>query len=387
MKLISREKFKDLAQVHEPHCISIFIPTHRAGQEVNEGIDAKNLKNQVKKARHILEGMQMQNRDIDKLLKPVADLLDDSRFWNHQSDGLAIFRNADHFEYYTLPVWFDEFVYVADHYYLKPLVPYLNDDMRFYLLALSLNGAKLYEGFPHQIDEIYVEDLLPENLKDTVGFDYEQKSLQFRMGQSAFDHTMYHGQGAGSEEEQKEEIMKYLRAVNDGVIKMLHDQKAPLIVAGVDYIVAMYKEANRYHFLHDEFIAGNPEHESPVLLHEKAKELLKDHFNSTRRKKLAAFEKALSDNKASYKEEEIVPAAVNQRVDTLFVRNREEMWGMFDRKNNDIIVEDEKTEHNADLLNMAVIHTILNGGEVYLTDTDEMPEPRSKLNALFRFQV
>ncbi|MFW6351684.1 MAG: hypothetical protein ACOC2E_04805, partial [Bacteroidota bacterium] len=188
-----------------------------------------------------------------------------------------------------------------------------------------------------------------------------------------------------SEEEQKEEIMKYLRAVNDGMIKMLHDQKAPLLVAGVEYIVAMYKEANTYHFLKDEFIAGNPEQESPVLLHQKAKELLKDHFNSTRKEKLAAFEKALSDKRASYKEEEVIPAAVNQRVDTLFVKNREEMYGTFDREKNDITEDNEKTEYNAGLLNMAVIHTILNGGEVFLLEADEMPEPESKLNALFRF--
>ncbi|MFP4470673.1 MAG: hypothetical protein ACLFPE_08315 [Bacteroidales bacterium] len=385
MKSISREKFKNLAQVHEPQCISIFIPTHRVGREVNDGLDALNLKNQVKNVRQILEGMHLHNREIDSLMKPIEELVDDSSIWNHMSDGLAIFRNANHFKYYTLPVFFDEFVYVADHFYLKPLVPYLNDDMRFYLLSLSLNGAKLYEGFPHQIEEISMEDLLPENLKDTVGFDYEQKSLQFRMGQSAFGHTMYHGQGAGSEEEQKEEIMKYLRAVNDGMIKMLHDQKAPLIVAGVEYIVAMYKEANTYHFLKDEFIAGNPEQESPVLLHQKAKELLKDHFNSTRKEKLAAFEKALSDKRASYKEEEIIPAAVNQRVDTLFVKNREEMYGTFDREKNDITEDNEKTEYNAGLLNMAVIHTILNGGEVFLLEADEMPEPESKLNALFRF--
>lgn len=385
MKLISRKKFKSLAKANEPHCISIFIPTHRAGQEVNEGIDAINLKNQVKKVRNELEEYQLQGRDIDTLLRPVEELVETDRFWAHQSDGLAIFRNAGNFEYYTLPVFFDEFTYVADHYYLKPLVPYLNDDLRYYMLALSLNGVKLFEGFPHQIDELMVKDLMPERLKEVVGYDYEQKSLQYRSGQSAFDHTMYHGQGAGSEEEQKEEIMKYLRAVNEGVMQVLHDKKAPLLLAAVDYLVPMYHEANDYKYLRGDFIAGNPGHEDPVLLHEKARAMLKDHFNHTRTEKLAAFEKALSNNKASYQEEEIVPAAINQRVDTLFVRNRDEMWGMFDRENNDIIVEGEKTEHNASLLNLATVHTILNKGNVFLMEKEEMPEPGTKLNALFRF--
>ncbi len=385
MERITLEKFKALAQVHEPHCISIYIPTHRAGQEVNEGLDRKNLKNRVKEVRRVLESYRIQDRDIDALLKPIEELRDDERFWKHQSDGLAIFRTAGQFEYYTLPVFFGAFAYVSDHYYLKPLLPYLNDDSRFYLLSLSLHGARFYEGFAHRLEEILVDDLLPDQLKDTVGFDYEQKSLQFRMGQTGGDRTMYHGQGAGSEEEHKMEILKYLRAVNDGVMKILHDEKAPLVLAAVDYLVPLYREANTYKYLHDGFIAGNPEHEDPVLLHEKAKDLLEHHFDSTRRQKVAAFEQALSNEKASYKESEVVPAAVNQRVDTLFVRNRSEMWGLFDKKNNDIIVEDEKTEHNADLLNLAVMHTLLNGGRAYLMEPDEMPESSSKLNALFRF--
>jgi hypothetical protein len=37
------------------------------------------------------------------------------------------------------------------------------------------------------------------------------------------------------------------------------------------------------------------------------------------------------------------------------------------------------------LLNMAAVHTILNNGSAYVIDKDKMPEPSSKLNAIFRF--
>lgn len=384
MNHLSIEKFKELARINKPHCISIFIPTHRMGKEVNEMIDQKNLKNQIKEVREELKNYQPDKKETDHLLKPVEALLDDNGFWKHQSDGLAIFRNHDEFMYFTIPVYFDPYVYVDDHFYLKPLLPYINDDDSFYLLALSLNGARLFEGFPNRIEELIVEDVLPGEPEEVLGYDFKEKNLQFRTGQTGNNQTIYHGHGKGKEDE-KTEILKYFRAINDGVMQILQGSNIPLLLAAVDYLVPIYREVNDYKYLEQEFISGNPEHEDPVVLHEKARKILKDYFNRKRREKLAAFEQALSNVKASYKEEEIVPAAINQQIDTLFIRNREEMWGVYDKNTNKIITRDEKKGQNSCLLNMAAVHTILNNGSAYLMDKDKMPEPSSKLNAIFRF--
>ncbi|MFP4557308.1 MAG: hypothetical protein ACLFNU_10585 [Bacteroidales bacterium] len=384
MDNLSIDKFKELARISKPNCVSIFIPTHRAGKEVNELMDQKNLKNLTKKVRDNLYEYEVDKKTTDDLLKPIEDLIEDYGFWKHQSDGLAIFRNHDEFIYFTIPVYFDEFTYINDHFYLKPLLPYINDDDKFYLLALSLSGAKLYEGFPHRIDELAIEDIFPGNPEDVVGYDFKEKNLQFRTGQAEKNHALFHGHGGGKEEE-KSEILKYFRAINEGVMKILQGKNVPLILATVDYLVPLYSEVNDYKHMEQEFISGNPEYEDPILLHEKAREILEEYFNRKRTEKASAFEQALSDAKASYKEEEIVPAAINQQVDTLFIRNREELWGVFDKNTNKIITRDNGKGQNSCLLNMAAVHTILNNGSAYLMDEDKMPEPKSKLNAIFRF--
>jgi hypothetical protein len=71
MDIITNEKLKELAQINEPHCISIFIPTNRAGQEVNQNMDQKNLKNKIKEVKHKLESYSLKEREIDKLLEPL----------------------------------------------------------------------------------------------------------------------------------------------------------------------------------------------------------------------------------------------------------------------------------------------------------------------------
>lgn len=198
------------------------------------------------------------------------------------------------------------------------------------------------------------------------------------------DKTMFHGHGAGKDDK-KDEILKFFRAVNNGVMKELHDKKAPLILAAVDYLIPIYEEANDYKYIHDKHITGNPEYADLMVLHEKAMQLLEDQLNADKKNKKESFEQALSNKKASYAEREIVPAAINGRIDTLFIRNRESLWGVYDKETNSINTDDRQTLNNSDLLNIAAIQTILHNGNVYLTDPEEMPESTSKLNAILRF--
>jgi hypothetical protein len=385
MDIINAEKVKELARMKEPESLSIFIPTYRAGMETNEKIDQKHLKNMIKNARHELGSSGLKGRDIEELLKPVNNLVEDTGFWKLQSDGLAIFRNRKFFEYYTLPVLFEPCIHIADHFYPMPLIPYINNGIEFYLLAISMGKVKLYEGFPHNIHEIEINDLVPERLEEAVGFDFEQKHLNYRAGSDERGRAIYHGHGSASQEETKIEILKFFRAVNNGIMELLHDKDKPLVLATVDYLAPIYREANSYKYLHREFLAGNPEHENPVVLHEKVRDLLTDHFESDRKDKIRLFEQALSQQKAEYREEKVIPATINGRVDTLFIQKGKEMWGLYDSENNTVIERDMKASHNTSLLNLAAMHTLLNSGKVFILEPEDMPESSSRLNAILRY--
>ncbi|HZK08338.1 MAG TPA: hypothetical protein VFC92_09065 [Bacteroidales bacterium] len=385
MNHFTLDDFRKLAQKHQPHCVSIFIPTHRVGQQVKQGHDQLVLKNKLKAARQQLAEYKLSDREIDALLKPADALLSNGSFWSNRSDGLALFISPGEFLFYSLPVSFDAFLFVDTHYYLMPLIPYLNHEGHFYLLALSLNKVKLYEGTPHHLDEIEeAVHHLPSGMDEVLGDDSPQRNLQFRSQQGGGEHAMYHGHGAGKEDA-KAEAMKYFRAVNDGLMKMLRDEKVPLVIAAVEYLIPIYAEANGYKYLWEKSVTGNPEHEDLTTLHRKAWELLANHFDSERSEKSGLFEEVLANKRAAYKMEEVVRAAINKRVDTLFVSKGEEVWGTFDRKENEIRIESKKEEHNTGLLNLAATYTLLNGGRVFMMPPDKMPESTSKLNALLRY--
>ncbi len=384
MDIITKQKFNELANIHEPHSISIYLPTHRTGQAVINEEDKIRFKNLVKKVKADLKNYPLQEDEIDKIMAPTDKLMNDNEFWRHLSDGLAVFISNNRFEYFTVPVKFDEQHYISTELYLKPLIPLSNGNGSFYLLALSLKNVNFYECTRYSIAEIKVDDLVPEKLQEAIGYDYEERSLQMRSQQSETGEGMYHGHNI-QKDDKKTEIKKFFRYVNNGIMKLIHDEDLPLIVACVDYLFPIYKKANNYNFLYDKCVKGNPDQIPMAELHEIAWDIISEKFDKNRIEKLEKYEQALSKGKASFKIDEIIPAAVWGKIDTLFVNNNKNAFGQFDKENNLVVIESKKTASNVSLLNLAVIKTFLQNGNVYLMNDNEMPVNDRTAAAIFRY--
>jgi hypothetical protein len=48
-------------------------------------------------------------------------------------------------------------------------------------------------------------------------------------------------------------------------------------------------------------------------------------------------------------------------------------WGTFDPDSNELSVSPEKKPHFVDLLDLAAVHTLLNGGTVYAVEPEKVP--------------
>lgn len=384
MALISKHDVAGLSRIHEAFCVSIFIPTHRAGQPVLNREDAVLLKNQVAEVRDKLEGQGLHPREIERLLEPVYHLLEDGEFWRHQSDGLAVFLTDGFFSTYTLPVRFSAFNHVSNAFYLKPLMPMFTGDGRFFLLTLDLEDPRFYEGTRYSITEVQVEDLIPSRMEEVVGYDYEEKSLQFRNQRGGQPSVMFHGRGEGKDD-RKDELLQYFRAIDKGLMAMLHDEDPPMVFAGQDYLFPIYKTANTYQHLYPKHLSGNPAHKDVLQLHEEAWELLQEHFDRKRREKQDAFRQHQGTGRTESDIRNIIPAALEGKIDTLFLQNHSDIWGIYNPSNGKVDVQEVYHAPNVSLLNLAAIQVFLQGGSVYLLESEDMPDNTSKVNALFRY--
>lgn len=383
--LITLNMFLKLAGVQGGNCISIYLPTSRAGEKVISQHAQKKLKNIIKDTGLKLSERGMAEKEFAPLLKAAKELLEDDDFWRHQSDGLALFINGEGMRRFTLPVHFEEKVYISDHFYLLPLFPFFNNDGEFYLLSLSQNEVKLYECSKNFITEIVIEDLIPGSLKDAAGHDFEEKSLQYRTGHGSYDGAMYHGQGR-SKDHDRDEIVKYFRAIDNGLMKLLANGKKPMVLACVESHYPVYRQISAYPDIYDEYISGNPDNEDPLVLHQEAWLLLKNHFRKKRENKTALFRELQGSDKTDVDLNGIIRKSADGRTDTLFIQGGKDKYGTYEPENRTAEISgSEQKPGEKSLYNLAAIYTLLNGGWVYIMTGDNMPAGNTEINAILRY--
>jgi len=379
MALLTKNKFESLANKRSKFCISIYIPCNRSGENKKSRL---KLKNKLSESEIQLLNMGLKSKEVNHYLAPVKKLLDDSGFWRHLSDTLIIFRSFNDFNYSTQPIKVNEFLMVSDRYYLLPLLSIFNNSDTFFILILSQKSNKLYEATQNEIVEIISEEILPGNIEDSVGKDVKQKSLQFRSGHSSSGLGLFHGKGDGKDDK-KTEIIKYLKEVDKGINKLLEGYSAPLVVASVDYLFAMFRELSGYKNIYPDPISGNHDNADILLIHEKACEILQPYFKRERQRNKEKY-KANSE-KTSSKIDDLIKAANTGSVETLFVESDKYVWGKAEPDLEKIRIHNKKQKLDICLLDFAARLTFLKGGTVFREKKEELPEPNSSANAILRY--
>lgn len=380
---VTKDDLIRLSQYHNKSCISIYIPTHRLGLETLSGQDALNLKNQIKQIRNKLSGRGMKSPEIEKLINPFRVLIGDTDFWRHQSEGLAAFLSEDVFEKFNVPIKFGEFNYVSSEFYLKQLFPLFNEYGHFFLLTLKKDEVRLFEGNKYGLTEVNVEGLVPSRLEDSVGYDFEQKQMQFRWGGNK--PGSFHGHGE-SETKAKNELLVFLREVDKGVMSILrNNQEPPLVICSLDYIYPVYKEACTHKNLFPQFIPNNPADLDTRMLHERAWDVLKPYFSNEFLGRKERYLIGIDKGKASSNIREIIPAAIIGKVDTLFLEKDTDVFGIYDPATGGVNIQEEQNMQNVSLTNLAAKKVFEQGGAVYHIEKNQMPDGSSGINALFRY--
>ncbi|MFO7772622.1 MAG: hypothetical protein R6V59_01530 [Dehalococcoidia bacterium] len=378
MRILSREDLAALMQDPGNPAVSIYMPTHRAGDIEQDPIRLKNL---LREAESQLVDYGLRTADARSLLEPARQLLPDSHFWNYQDDGLAIFFSPEIFRYYQLPHNFQELMVVAERFHIKPLIPLFSEDGVFYILAVSQNKVRLLQCTRYHVREVTPEGV-PPNLDEALKYDDPEKQHQFHTTGPG-GTTIFHGHGV-SKDYDKVETLRYFQQVDRGLYEVLKEEHTPLIIAAVDYLHPIYREANKYNYLSDEGIHGNPDEFSEKELQEQAWPLVQPHFERGRAEALERYNEAITKGLATNDIKQAVLAAYDGRVSTLFVVTDVQQWGQFDPESRKISLYEEKRPGVEDLLDFATVHTLTKGGTVYAVEPKQVPG-ETAIAAIFRY--
>ena len=371
MKRLSREEVLELAAERPGPCVSLYQPADPPGREALEGpIRYKNL---LDDAEDRLVSSGVKRADAHDILQQARALHGNAEFYRTPGQGLALFAAPGFFRYFRLPLDFVELVVVGNRFHIKPLLPLLTGDGRFYVLALSQRSVRLLEGDRHEVRETPLGDDVPTSLADWMKYTEEVESIQFHTRTDNPISTdgrggIFYGSGSAAERDNKDEILEWFKQLEDAVEDNIREDRAPLVLAGVEYLLPLYRQASGYKRILDEVIKGNQEGTPDADLHKRAWELVEPHFGDEERSAREAYAIQAGRGTTMSRIGEVLRAASDGRVNTLFVRRGAQRWGKFDLDKRKAEDHSPAQPGDQDLLDLAATETLLMGGTVFVVD-------------------
>lgn len=375
--MASRNRIDNLISETKNLNITITLPTHKKGEEVQQ--DPIRFKNLLTKTAGKLEQAGMKEKEIDAWLKSSHQLLEDPAFWNHADEGLAVYINEEVFELFQLPYTLTEQAYVKDHFLITPLLPMISLDGTYSILTLSQKNLRLLQCTRNSVQDITPGDIFT-NLEDFLE-ESPQAHLQFHTG-AANEEAMFFGHG-GNEEDKKTIVTKYFRGVEESVTERLRRNGDPLILAGTEEIVPLYQAINNYKHTVEDSIKGYPGEVKSKELQESGWKIIQTWFLKEMYNAIDQY-RSESGERISNNLTKIIESTVMGKTDTLFLAKDEESWGHYDEDNYTVQYSSNSNGTQNDLLNWTALKVMEQGGKVYVLPKEEMPH-QTTVAALFRF--
>lgn len=364
-------------------CVSIYLATHPSGQDGQQ--DPVRLKNLVRQAEEQLAGEWLRAAEARELVQPIRNLPADPAFWDQRVRGLAVFASPNAFYRFRLAVEFDELAIVNRRFHVKPLFPLLSGRDRFFILALSQNSVRLFDASRDQIEQIEVKNL-PANMKDALNYTAADRGSQTHSamsGSQGKQAAVFHGQG-GQRDTRKEDLAAFARQVDAALKPVLRNQRAPLLLGGVDYVLSIYREVSHYPHVAEQQLEGNCDYFTPHEILQRAWPRIEPVVEQARHRAATQYIELVSTGKTSDEIKQIIPAAHAGRIDSLFVDIHAHQWGVFHPQDNTVELHEACQSGDEDLLDLAAVETLAHRGVVYGVPPERMPI-RESIAALYRY--
>jgi hypothetical protein len=353
------------------HCVSIYMPVDPIGPRVRA--NAIRLKNLLRHAEQLLAQRGATTDLIDRILDPARLLVRDQETWKHSRQGLALLLRVDETLRYDSPKPFTESVHVDLVPHIKPLFRDHVPDERFHVLTLSRDDVALWAGDAETLERV-TTDAIPRRIEDALGEEVEIPSLQQRsvrmgLGQSG-KSAVFHGHGVGIDEI-PDEMMRFFRHVDRGVLETLREHTLPLVLAGVERNVGIYRGVTRYPSITAAHIEGDPAGLLRDGLHAKAWPIVLPYLRAPELQARRRFHELSGTSRASSDLAEVLSAAEDGRIETLFAGIDDELFGHFDAMTRSMAIDGGADA--VDLVELAVSRALVHDAEVYTAPRSLVP--------------
>jgi len=372
-----------LMKSNQGPCVTIMLPTNVSGPDQEQ--DSLRLRNLADQAQESLAKDWLRASQARDWLLPVRQCSQDHDFWCKRSLGLALFLRSGLLQRFRLPIPLEELALVNHRFYIKPLIRLAAGNHRFLVLTVSQHHVALYQATQFHIERLNLPGLA-QHIGPTLniqGADRgQQRHLAHRWGRGK-QTSVFHGQG-GVKDTHKSELALFFQQIDQHLGPTLRYQHAPLVLAGVDYLLPILRKAISYPNVIDASLIGNWDHASESQLHGKAWPLVQPYLLSKQSRAIEKFHDLSGTELTSWDLQTSMKAACDGRIDTLFVDTTKHHWGRCDSYGQVHLTHMDPQPGDDDLLDHAAAETLLHGGQVYTLESAMMPT-QEPIAAILRY--
>ena len=379
--VLSRSDLNSLIQFDSPLCITLYLNVHKVWPDTQENrIHFKHLLELAERRIPLwLTDLQQQ----EKVLKLLRRFFKDLDPMSLSNGTVVAFLSLDSYKVYELNFNFSTSIYFGQVFEISPILPYLEDEPLFFVLAVHQKKVSLLKCTVEDFFEVDVPDL-PENLRDALWYEDSQQSLQFHTETQSIGRgrrpALFHGVESTGDYK-KGQTERYLRAVERVITKLLLPIKAPLILAASEPILSIYRKICEYPYLTHESISIGP---TSIRSHELVKRA-RSSLTSRRihgKEVLDEFYSQRNSSRRSNDFVELLSAAELGRIEKVFLSEDAQIWGRIEQSK--MYIDRENSGNNEDLANLLAVKTLRTGGQVYFVRRADMPSYQLTA-ALYRY--
>ena len=168
--------------------------------------------------------------------------------------------------------------------------------------------------------------------------------------------------------------------MDKGVTAHLRQDTGPLLLAGVERDVAIYRRVNSYRRTLEKAVNGSPDGMTDRALHERAMEVITSVLSESLVKAMAEVRAHAGTPRSSTDPRIIVQAAFQGRVSNLLIAANAAYWGSWNEGTQIV----DNAFPREELLNAAALQTFGHDGRAFVLDDSDMPV-KAPVIALFRY--
>lgn len=366
----SQNDIKQLMSVSEPACVSIYLPTSTLPTEAEANrIEFKTL---ASTAIERLNASGADKHHVNAIHEGFVELDEDEAFWGHLARSLAVFATPDSIRTFRLPNNLTDLVDVSDRFIVKPLLRAVTFPQAAYVLALSVNSARLLAISPEgEPNEVNVPDM-PTDAPSAVGLD----SLKD-------NDPMSRTHGA---EGRKLRLRQYAHQVDRALRRAIGASDLPLIVAATQPLESIFRATTHYPRLAPTNIEGNPDDRSDAELADAARGVLDVVYAEKIEKLKETYEARVGHDRATTDLTRIARAATFGAVDVLLVDIDVAIDGTVDPEDGRLQIDESDTVSNYGVVDEIAKRVMDSGGRVLAVRKEQVPSGADAA-AILRFAV